>query len=56
MAGALPWTRRQTKLPDLDPLNAMLATLETASHLEVLVQRGVLARTEQDGVDHYATA
>jgi hypothetical protein len=32
----------------------MLATLETASHLEVLVQRGVLTRTDQDGIDYYS--
>ena len=54
VAGALPWTRRATALVDLDPFNAMLATLETASHLEVLVQRGVLKRAELDGVDHYS--
>ncbi len=54
VATVLPWTRRGTALVDLDPFNAMLATLETASHLEVLVQRGVLGRSEQDGVDHYS--
>lgn len=54
VAAVLPWTRRGTALADLDTFNAMLATLETASHLEVLVQRGVLVRSEQDGVDHYS--
>ena len=54
VAAVLPWTRRGTALADLDPFNAMLATLETVSHLEVLVTRGVLRRTEQDGVDHYS--
>lgn len=54
VAAVLPWTRRGTALVDLDPFNAMLATLETASHLEVLVQRDVLTRSEQDGVDHYS--
>lgn len=53
VADVLPWTRRATALTDLDPFNAMLATLETASHLEVLVERGVLNKTEQDGVDRY---
>lgn len=53
VASVLPWTRRATALVDLDPFNEMLATLETASHLEVLVQRGVLTRSDQDGVDHY---
>jgi glyoxylase-like metal-dependent hydrolase (beta-lactamase superfamily II) len=54
VASVLPWTRRGTALVDLDPFNAMLATLETASHLEVLVQRGVLTRTDQDGIDYYS--
>ena len=53
-AGALPWTRRQRKLGELDPMNQLLATGETAAHLEVLVIRGQLAReTSPDGVDHY---
>jgi glyoxylase-like metal-dependent hydrolase (beta-lactamase superfamily II) len=53
-AGALPWTRRQRKLSDLDPMNQLLATGETAAHLEVLVIRGQLVRqTSPDGVDHY---
>jgi len=54
VAAVLPWTRRATALADLDPFNTMLATLETASHLEVLVERGVLRRTGQDGIDHYS--
>jgi glyoxylase-like metal-dependent hydrolase (beta-lactamase superfamily II) len=53
-AGALPWTRRQRKLSELDPMNQLLATGETAAHLEVLVIRGQLAReTTPDGIDHY---
>ncbi|MDT7711112.1 MAG: hypothetical protein QOG20_6719 [Pseudonocardiales bacterium] len=55
VAGALPWTRRETRLVDLDPFNAMLATLETASHLQVLVERGAVRVTEQDGIDYYTT-
>ena len=43
-AGALPWTRRKRKLTELDPMNQLLATGETAAHLEVLVLRGQLAR------------
>lgn len=54
VAAVLPWTRRATPFADLDPFNAMLAVLETASHLEVLVARGVLKRSEQDGIDHYS--
>jgi glyoxylase-like metal-dependent hydrolase (beta-lactamase superfamily II) len=54
-AGAIPWTRRQHKLAELEPMNQMLAVGETAAHLEVLVLRGQLARhTSPDGVDTYA--
>jgi glyoxylase-like metal-dependent hydrolase (beta-lactamase superfamily II) len=53
-ATALPWTRRQRKLSDLDPMNQLLATGETAAHLEVLVADGKLTRsTAEDGVDRY---
>jgi glyoxylase-like metal-dependent hydrolase (beta-lactamase superfamily II) len=57
VAGALPWTRRQRKLTELDIMNQLLATGETAAHLEVLVARGQLARDRSpEGVDHYAVA
>jgi len=53
-AGALPWTRRQRKLAELDPMNQLLATGETAAHLEVLVIRGQLVReTTPAGVDRF---
>jgi glyoxylase-like metal-dependent hydrolase (beta-lactamase superfamily II) len=53
-AGALPWTRRRRKLTELDPMNQLLATGETAAHLEVLVIRGQLSReTSPDGIDRY---
>ena len=53
-AGAIPWTRRQRKFTDLDPMSQLLAIGETAAHLEVLVVRGQLARaTSADGVDTY---
>jgi glyoxylase-like metal-dependent hydrolase (beta-lactamase superfamily II) len=55
-AGRLGWTRRKTRLDDLDVFNRILATHETVAHLEVLVERGWLTRTEQDGVAHYARA
>ena len=56
-AQSIPWTRRQRKFADLDPISQMLATGETAAHLEVLVARGQLARhTSGDGVDTYAPA
>ena len=53
-AGALPWTRRQRKLAELDVMNQLLATGETAAHLEVLVARGQLVRSRTpEGVDLY---
>lgn len=55
VAAVLPWTRRERRLVELDLFNAMLATLETAAHLEVLAERGAVSRTGQDGVDYYTT-
>ena len=56
-AGALPWTRRQRKLTDLDIMNQLLATGETAAHLEVLVARGQLTRDRApDGTDRFRLA
>jgi glyoxylase-like metal-dependent hydrolase (beta-lactamase superfamily II) len=53
-AAAIPWTRRQRKLADLDPMSQVLAIGETAAHLEVLVIRGQLVRqTSPDGVNTY---
>ncbi|ODT96270.1 MAG: MBL fold metallo-hydrolase [Pseudonocardia sp. SCN 72-86] len=43
VATTLAWTRRGRKLAELDPFNRMLAILETAVHLEVLVERGLVA-------------
>jgi glyoxylase-like metal-dependent hydrolase (beta-lactamase superfamily II) len=50
VAADLPWTRRGTAYADLDLFNAMLATLETHAHLEVLAARGLVTRNE-DGTD-----
>jgi glyoxylase-like metal-dependent hydrolase (beta-lactamase superfamily II) len=55
VATALRWTRRERRLDELDLFNAMLATLETAAHLDVLVERGAVTGTDQDGVRHYTT-
>jgi len=53
-AGALPWTRRQRRLTELDIMNQLLATGETAAHLEVLVVRGQLTRERSpEGIDRY---
>jgi glyoxylase-like metal-dependent hydrolase (beta-lactamase superfamily II) len=53
-ASVIPWTRRQRKFVDLDPMSQLLAVGETAAHLEVLVLRGQLARDiSADGVRTY---
>lgn len=54
VAGALPWTRHEHPLSDLDVFNAALATLETRAHLELLVARGRLGRSLVDGACVYA--
>ncbi len=56
VARALTWTRRERRFDDLDLFNRMMAVQETMAHLTVLVERGWLARTEQDGVAHFARA
>jgi len=54
-ARMIPWTRRQRKFDDLDPMSQILAVGETAAHLEVLVLRGQLAmETTPEGVDTYS--
>jgi glyoxylase-like metal-dependent hydrolase (beta-lactamase superfamily II) len=55
VAKQLTWTRRHRPLPDLDPVNQALATLETAAHLDVLAERGHIRRQEDpDGLIRYA--
>lgn len=53
VAHRLTWTRRATPLGSLDPFNQMLAVLETAAHLDVLVRDGRLARTLNEGTYRY---
>jgi glyoxylase-like metal-dependent hydrolase (beta-lactamase superfamily II) len=55
VAQVLPWTRRDTPLAELDLFNTMLATLETAAHLEVLAERSLVTTLEQAGVVHYTS-
>lgn len=55
VAGALAWTRREHRLHELDPFNAMLATLETSAHLDLLTERGLVRAAESNGVCHYTT-
>jgi glyoxylase-like metal-dependent hydrolase (beta-lactamase superfamily II) len=44
-AQILTWTRRERGFGELDPFNQMMAVLETAAHLDVLVRQGRI-RTE----------
>jgi len=56
VAGALPWTRHEHALADLDLFNAGLATMETKAHLELLVARGDATRAVVDGVVVFGVA
>jgi len=53
VAGILRWTRREHRLADLDPFNAMLAVFETGAHLDLLATQGRLTMTDDDGVRRY---
>ncbi|MFC4000558.1 MBL fold metallo-hydrolase [Prauserella oleivorans] len=55
-ATRLAWTRRERKLTELDPMNQMLAVLETGAHLDLLVAQGRLAAADDDGVRRYTLA
>jgi glyoxylase-like metal-dependent hydrolase (beta-lactamase superfamily II) len=52
-AGMLTWTRRLRPLEELDSFNQMLAVIETAEHLNLLVVQGRLRSDDIDGVRHY---
>lgn len=54
VATALTWTRRRHRLADLDEFNQIMAVNETVAHLEVLVERGRLAKTQVEKVVHFA--
>jgi glyoxylase-like metal-dependent hydrolase (beta-lactamase superfamily II) len=56
VARALTWTRRERSFADLDTFNSMLATTETITHLELLADRGDVARERDEGVVRYAAA
>ena len=53
-ARALTWTRRERHFDELDLFNQMLAVMETAAHLDVLVEQGRLSVQVADGVARYA--
>lgn len=50
----LPWTRRARHLDSLDPFNQMLAVLETAAHLDLLVMQGRARSSIDQGITQYA--
>jgi glyoxylase-like metal-dependent hydrolase (beta-lactamase superfamily II) len=55
VALAIGWTRRQQKVPELDPMSQMLAVCETVYHLDLLVAQGVVtAVTGEDGIRRFA--
>jgi glyoxylase-like metal-dependent hydrolase (beta-lactamase superfamily II) len=54
-ARALTWTRRERHFDELDPFNQMMAVMETAAHLDVLVRDGRLTSSAAGGVTVYAT-
>ncbi|HEY2238028.1 MAG TPA: MBL fold metallo-hydrolase [Streptosporangiaceae bacterium] len=53
VATRLVWTRRGRTLAELDVFNQMMAVLETAAHLDVLVMRGRLRAEVRDGTTGY---
>ena len=53
VAKLLPWTRHDKSLADLDLFNSGMAAMETMVHLDLLVARGQLTRTDTDGVAVY---
>jgi len=55
VARQLTWTRRSRRLAELDEFNQMLAIIETAAHLDLLVSTGRLLGSA-DEIAHYALA
>lgn len=45
-ASQIRWTRREHRFEDLDVFNGMLATYETAAHLDLLVSQGRLHKSD----------
>ena len=52
-ARRLTWTRRERAFDDLDPFNQMMAVMETAAHLDVLVSHHRLCAGVDGGVTAY---
>jgi glyoxylase-like metal-dependent hydrolase (beta-lactamase superfamily II) len=56
VARQMTWTRRHRAFADLDPFNQILAVIETAAHLDVLVLQGRLSGQDIDDRRHYSPA
>lgn len=57
IARAMPWTRRNRHIDDLDRTHQMSAMMEVAAHLEVLVTRGRVAKSRRpDGIVTWQSA
>jgi len=54
VAGQIRWTRREHRLADLDPFNAMLAVFETGAHLDLLAAQHRLSTALVEGIRTYA--
>ena len=54
VAQILRWTRHERRLGELEVFDQMLAVLETAAHLDVLVLLGDAVSGQQDGILTYA--
>ncbi len=54
VATRLTWTRRGRTLDELDPLNQLLAVVETGAHLDLLVFTGRASKTSRDGISIYS--
>ena len=46
VAAEIPWTRRERRLHELNPFDAVLACFETLAHLELLALQGRLSRID----------
>lgn len=56
VANHMRWTRREHRLEELDEFHGMIAILEAAVHLDLLVDRGDIVRTSVGEEDRYAFA
>lgn len=56
VARRLGWTRRARPFGALDTFNRMIAVCETMAHLDVLVDRGVVAASREGDVERFVRA